>query len=204
MSPPPITHWIGAWVDPRAGVKYTENCKFVTLPRLDPKLHCRSAHRQSLYRLRYSGSWWPILTRATYRKCSLYPLIEETRFELYLLQHTSNIFSTRKLVTILLFPDSSYLFHMNNSNIYIFNVIYCVQTGISLNCNAELCVLPVFRLVSCSACNSTWKIEAMLFLRNVYWFLTEHTKSHPRRQYYSYHCWENLNYYKFWYCFTRT
>jgi hypothetical protein len=31
----PCTHWIGGWVNPRAGLDYVENRKFLTLPGLE-------------------------------------------------------------------------------------------------------------------------------------------------------------------------
>jgi hypothetical protein len=50
------THWIGGWVDPRAGLDEEENRKFLALPGLELPPLCRSARSQSLYRLRYIGS----------------------------------------------------------------------------------------------------------------------------------------------------
>jgi hypothetical protein len=49
----PSTHWIGDWVDLRAGLDDFEKRKFLTLPgrKLGPL--GRPACRQSLYRLRY-------------------------------------------------------------------------------------------------------------------------------------------------------
>jgi hypothetical protein len=45
----PSTHWIGGWVDPRAGLDDVERTKFLTLPGLeDRRLGCPS-HIQSLY-----------------------------------------------------------------------------------------------------------------------------------------------------------
>jgi hypothetical protein len=44
----PGTHWIGGWVNPRAGLDDVEKRKFLTLPD-------RPARRQSLYRLSYPG-----------------------------------------------------------------------------------------------------------------------------------------------------
>jgi hypothetical protein len=52
----PGTHWIGGWVDPRAGLDEVEKRKFLTLPGLEFRLLRRPASRQSLYRLRYPGS----------------------------------------------------------------------------------------------------------------------------------------------------
>jgi hypothetical protein len=40
----PNTHWIGGWVDPRAGLDDLEKRKFLTLPGLE-------LHNQLLYRL---------------------------------------------------------------------------------------------------------------------------------------------------------
>jgi hypothetical protein len=50
------THWIGGWVDPRAGLDDMEKFKFLTLPGLEPRHLSRPARSQSLYRLRYPGS----------------------------------------------------------------------------------------------------------------------------------------------------
>jgi hypothetical protein len=50
----PGTHWIGGWVDPRAGLNDMEKRKFLTLPGLKPRLLGRPARSQSLYRLHYS------------------------------------------------------------------------------------------------------------------------------------------------------
>jgi hypothetical protein len=49
-------HWIGGWVDPRAGLDDAENRKFFTLPGLELPTLGRPARSQSLYRLRYPGS----------------------------------------------------------------------------------------------------------------------------------------------------
>jgi hypothetical protein len=54
--PPPRTHWIGGWVDPRAGMGNVEKRKFLTLPGLQLRSLGRPARSQSLYRLRYPGS----------------------------------------------------------------------------------------------------------------------------------------------------
>jgi hypothetical protein len=53
----PGTHWIGGWVDPRAGLDDVEKRKFLTLPGLKPRPLGRPARDQSLYRLRYPGSF---------------------------------------------------------------------------------------------------------------------------------------------------
>jgi hypothetical protein len=45
------THWIGCWVDPRAGLDDIEKRKFLTLPGLKLRSLCRPARSQSLYRL---------------------------------------------------------------------------------------------------------------------------------------------------------
>jgi hypothetical protein len=52
----PSTHWIGDWLDPRAGLDGVEKKKFLTLPGLALRLLCRLARSQSLYRLSYRGS----------------------------------------------------------------------------------------------------------------------------------------------------
>jgi hypothetical protein len=51
------THWIGGWVDPRAGLDDLKR-KLLTLPGLEPRPLGRPARSQSLYRLRYPGSYF--------------------------------------------------------------------------------------------------------------------------------------------------
>jgi hypothetical protein len=53
----PGTHWIEGWVDPRAGLEDVEKRKFLTLPGRELRLLCRPVCSQSLYRLRYPGSY---------------------------------------------------------------------------------------------------------------------------------------------------
>jgi hypothetical protein len=53
----PGTHWIGGWVDPRGGLDDLENRKFLTLQGLELRPLSRPARSQSLYRLRYPGSY---------------------------------------------------------------------------------------------------------------------------------------------------
>jgi hypothetical protein len=52
----PGTHWIGGWVDPRAGLEDVEERKFLTLPGLELRPLGRPARSQSLYRLCCPGS----------------------------------------------------------------------------------------------------------------------------------------------------
>jgi hypothetical protein len=52
----PGTHWIGDWMDPRAGLDDVEKTKFLALPGLVPQPLGHPARSQSLYGLRYSGS----------------------------------------------------------------------------------------------------------------------------------------------------
>jgi hypothetical protein len=52
---PPSIHWIGGWVNPRAGLDDAEK-KFFTLPGLELQPLGHPARKQSLYRLRYPGS----------------------------------------------------------------------------------------------------------------------------------------------------
>jgi hypothetical protein len=47
----PRTHWIGDWVDPRAGLDELEKRKFFTLPGPELRPVCCPARSQSLYRL---------------------------------------------------------------------------------------------------------------------------------------------------------
>jgi hypothetical protein len=58
---PPVSHWIGGWMDPRDGLDDVENRKFLTLPGLELRHLDRPARRQSLYRLHrilvYNDHW---------------------------------------------------------------------------------------------------------------------------------------------------
>jgi hypothetical protein len=54
----PSTHWIGGWLDPRASLDDLEKRKFLTLLRLELRLLSHPAHSQSLYWLRYPGSYF--------------------------------------------------------------------------------------------------------------------------------------------------
>jgi hypothetical protein len=53
----PGTHCIGGWADPRAGLDDVEKGKLLTLPGLELRHLRRPARSQSLYRLRYPGSY---------------------------------------------------------------------------------------------------------------------------------------------------
>jgi hypothetical protein len=68
----PGTHWIGGWVDPRAGLDDMEKRKFLTLPGLEPRVLYRPARSQSDYAipartsnvyLTYSSYFFIILQR---------------------------------------------------------------------------------------------------------------------------------------------
>jgi hypothetical protein len=52
----PGTHWIGGWVDPRAGLDDVEKRKFLPPPGLELRPLGGPARNQSLFRLRYIGS----------------------------------------------------------------------------------------------------------------------------------------------------
>jgi hypothetical protein len=54
----PGTHWIGGWVDPRAGLGDVEKRNFFTLLGLELRLLSRPAHTQLQYRLRCPGSFF--------------------------------------------------------------------------------------------------------------------------------------------------
>jgi hypothetical protein len=56
MERAPDTHWIGDWVDTRAGLEGVEKRTFLTLPGLELRSLGRPARSQSLYRLRHPGS----------------------------------------------------------------------------------------------------------------------------------------------------
>jgi hypothetical protein len=51
------THWIGDWVDPRAGLDDVEKKKLLNLHGLELRPLGRPARSQSPYRLRYAGSY---------------------------------------------------------------------------------------------------------------------------------------------------
>jgi hypothetical protein len=59
---PPSTYWVGGWVDPTASMDNVENRKFLTLPGFELRPLGRPAGSQSLYRLRYPGSFCIITT----------------------------------------------------------------------------------------------------------------------------------------------
>jgi hypothetical protein len=50
-------HWIGSWLDPRASVDGVKKRKFLTVPWLELQPLGRPARSQSLYQLRYPGSY---------------------------------------------------------------------------------------------------------------------------------------------------
>jgi hypothetical protein len=52
----PDTHWIGGWVDPRAGLDDLEKRKFLTPPGLELLPLSRPARSQLQCRLSYLGS----------------------------------------------------------------------------------------------------------------------------------------------------
>jgi hypothetical protein len=54
----PGTHWIGGWVGPGAGRDDVEKKKFLSLSGLELRPLGRPARSQSLYRLRYPGSYY--------------------------------------------------------------------------------------------------------------------------------------------------
>jgi hypothetical protein len=51
----PCTHWLGGWVDPRAGLEDMKERKFLPPPGLEPRILGRQARSPSLYRLSYPG-----------------------------------------------------------------------------------------------------------------------------------------------------
>jgi hypothetical protein len=56
----PGTHWIGGWVDLKAGLDDLQKRKFLTLQELELRPLDRPARSYSLYRLCYYGSPYPI------------------------------------------------------------------------------------------------------------------------------------------------
>jgi hypothetical protein len=55
----PDTHWIKCWMGPKSGD--TEKLKFFTLPGLELRSLGRPARSQSIYLLRYRGSYHGLL-----------------------------------------------------------------------------------------------------------------------------------------------
>jgi hypothetical protein len=53
----PVTHCIGSWVGSRTGLDHVKERKFLTLPKLELRPLGLPARSQSLYRLRYPGSY---------------------------------------------------------------------------------------------------------------------------------------------------
>jgi hypothetical protein len=62
------THWIGNWVDPRAGLDDMEKLKFLNLPGLELRPFGRGVRKLSLYLLDYQGSQYSYL-HITRRLC---------------------------------------------------------------------------------------------------------------------------------------
>jgi hypothetical protein len=61
----PGTHWIGGWVDPRAGLDDVEKRKFFTLPRLELRPLGRPARsRCTDYAMPARGVWISVLKRS--------------------------------------------------------------------------------------------------------------------------------------------
>jgi hypothetical protein len=56
-------HWVGGWVDSRAGVDDVEKRKFLTLPGLHIRPLGRPTRSQNLYQLCYPGSLLLIINR---------------------------------------------------------------------------------------------------------------------------------------------
>jgi hypothetical protein len=50
-------HWIGGWVDPKAGPDDMEKWKYLTPPGLELRSFGRPVHSLSLYRLHYRGCY---------------------------------------------------------------------------------------------------------------------------------------------------
>jgi hypothetical protein len=49
-------HWIGGWMDPKAGLDDVEKRNFLALPGLELRTLGRPTRSQSLYQVRYPGS----------------------------------------------------------------------------------------------------------------------------------------------------
>jgi hypothetical protein len=60
------THWIGSWVDPKAGLDDVEKRKFLTPPGLEIRPYGLPARSESLYRLRYPDCAIPAVYNGKY------------------------------------------------------------------------------------------------------------------------------------------
>jgi hypothetical protein len=58
----PSTHWARSWVDPSAGLEEVEKRTFFTLPELEHRSLGGPFRCQSLYRLRFPGSSYQMVT----------------------------------------------------------------------------------------------------------------------------------------------
>jgi hypothetical protein len=67
----PVTHWIGGRVGPRTGVDEGEKRKFLNLPGLELRPLGRPGRSQSLYRLRYLGSYTSSVPNINYNNNSM-------------------------------------------------------------------------------------------------------------------------------------
>jgi hypothetical protein len=63
---PPGTHWIGGWVGPTTCLGDVKRRKFLILPELELRPLGPPARSQSLHRLRYPGSLYPLGRRINY------------------------------------------------------------------------------------------------------------------------------------------
>jgi hypothetical protein len=151
----PGTHWIGGWVNPRAGLDDVEKRKFLTLPGLELQPLSRPACSQSLYRLRYPGSTirlsgfknaYPYLYAYTPVRCLRVCPISAMSFAIQL--KFLYILSLLTVLTILfLFPLLDFLAD-------------CPPTFIALQRNnffqflrcfiVIMCVLPFFLYLTCA------------------------------------------------------
>jgi hypothetical protein len=66
----PGIHWLGGWVDPRAGLDDVEKRKLLILPGLELRLLGCPVHSQSLYRLCYTGSHIEVCMCIKLKYCS--------------------------------------------------------------------------------------------------------------------------------------
>jgi hypothetical protein len=60
----PCTHWIGGWVDPRAGLDDVAKRKFLNLLGFELRPLGRLVSSQSLYQLRYPCFYWRVEIRS--------------------------------------------------------------------------------------------------------------------------------------------
>jgi hypothetical protein len=140
----PGTHWIRGWVDLRAGLGDLEKWNFLTLPGLKLRPLSRPACNQSLYRLRYPGSFKYSKTSQNFIEPPLYTsvasilMLSATYIQVFL------VFSL-----LLAFPQNSACIHLR---------LTCAISPV------HLILLDLITVISFSKCENLWSSSKCNFL----------------------------------------